>query len=282
MLRRIALRRKGTMSLKRPAAGGESRERNSFSLYLKGQDFDTMRGKPAASVVEFPFNYSGLYSRLKRKGEMDMSSNTNVMRGTTNRVNLRTMVQIGMLGAVSVILMMFEIPLWFAPGFYKIDLSEIPVLIGAFALGPVAGGVIELVKVVLHILFKGTTTAGVGDFANFLIGCALVVPAGMIYRRKRSRKGAVIGMLVGTVFMVIVGCFLNAFVLLPVYGKAFGMPIDALIGMGSAVNPAITSLTTFVILAVAPFNLLKAVIVSIVTLVLYKYISPILKGNHLQ
>jgi riboflavin transporter FmnP len=270
------------MSLKRPAAGGESRERNSFSLYLKGQDFDTMRGKPAASVVEFPFNYSGLYSRLKRKGEMDMSSNTNVMRGTTNRVNLRTMVQIGMLGAVSVILMMFEIPLWFAPGFYKIDLSEIPVLIGAFALGPVAGGVIELVKVVLHILFKGTTTAGVGDFANFLIGCALVVPAGMIYRRKRSRKGAVIGMLVGTVFMVIVGCFLNAFVLLPVYGKAFGMPIDALIGMGSAVNPAITSLTTFVILAVAPFNLLKAVIVSIVTLVLYKYISPILKGNHLQ
>ena len=76
----------------------------------------------------------------------------------------------------------------------------------------------DRVKVVLHILFKGTTTAGVGDFANFLIGCALVVPAGMIYRRKKSRKGAVTGMFVGTVFMVIVGCFLNAFVLLPVYG----------------------------------------------------------------
>lgn len=208
-----------------------------------------------------------------------MSTNTKVAQRAGSRSSVRTLVQIGMLGAVSVILMMFEIPLWFAPSFYKMDLSEVPVLIGSFAMGPAAGALIELVKIVLHLLFKGTTTAGVGDFANFLIGCALIVPAGIIYGRKKSRKSAVIGMAVGGIFMIIAGCFLNAFVLLPVYGKAFGMPMEALIGMGTAVNPAITNLAGFAILAVAPFNLLKAAAVSVITMLLYKHISPILKGT---
>jgi riboflavin transporter FmnP len=189
------------------------------------------------------------------------------------------MVQIGMLGAISVILMSFDIPLWFAPSFYKIDLSEVPVLIGTFAMGPAAGAVIELIKVLLHMLFKGTSTAGVGDFANFLIGCAFVVPAGLIYKRKKSKKNAIIGMVVGGVFMIVAGCFLNALVLLPAYATAFGMPMDALVAMGTAVNSHITNVTTFALLAVAPFNLLKAVIVSVITLILYKYISPILKGT---
>lgn len=208
-----------------------------------------------------------------------MSTNTKVAERAGSRSSVRTLVQIGMLGAVSVILMMFEIPLWFAPSFYKMDLSEVPVLIGSFAMGPAAGALIELVKIVLHLLFKGTTTAGVGDFANFLIGCALIVPAGIIYGRKKSRKSAVIGMAVGGIFMIIAGCFLNVFVLLPVYGKAFGMPMEALIGMGTAVNPAITNLAGFAILAVAPFNLLKAAAVSVITMLLYKHISPILKGT---
>lgn len=208
-----------------------------------------------------------------------MSTNTKVAERAGSRSSVRTLVQIGMLGAVSVILMMFEIPLWFAPSFYKMDLSEVPVLIGSFAMGPAAGALIELVKIVLHLLFKGTTTAGVGDFANFLIGCALIVPAGIIYGRKKSRKSAVIGMAVGGIFMIIAGCFLNAFVLLPVYGKAFGMPMEGLIGMGTAVNPAITNLAGFAILAVAPFNLLKAAAVSVITMLLYKHISPILKGT---
>ena len=208
-----------------------------------------------------------------------MSTNTKVAERAGSRSSVRTLVQIGMLGAVSVILMMFEIPLWFAPSFYKMDLSEVPVLIGSFAMGPAAGALIELVKIVLHLLFKGTTTAGVGDFANFLIGCALIVPAGIIYGRKKSRKSAVIGMAVGGIFMIIAGCFLNAFVLLPVYGQAFGMPMEALIGMGTAVNPAITNLAGFAILAVAPFNLLKAAAVSVITMLLYKHISPILKGT---
>lgn len=207
-----------------------------------------------------------------------MSSGTKAVR-SANRSSLRTITQIGMLGAVSVVLMFFEIPLWFAPPFYKIDLSEVPVMIGAFAMGPFAGVMIELVKILLHLLFKGSSTAGVGDFANFLIGCAMIVPAGLLYQFRKTKGTAVAGMVIGTLIMAFVGCFLNAYILLPAYGAAFGMSIDDLIGMGTAVNPAIDNLFTFVVLAVAPFNLLKGLIVGVITFLLYKYVSPILKGN---
>ena len=173
--------------------------------------------------------------------------------------------------------MAFEIPLPFAPAFYKIDFSEVPALIGCFAMGPAAGAMIELIKIVLHLLISGTSTAGVGDIANFAIGCAFILPAAWIYKAKHSRKSAMIGMAVGTVFMAFIGCFLNAYVLLPAYAKAFSMPIDALVGMGTAVNGHITNLLTFVVFAVAPFNLLKGVMVSVVVLLIYKKISPILK-----
>lgn len=206
-------------------------------------------------------------------------SNTSGAVRTTAQSNVRNMVTIAMLGAVSMVLYIFDFPLWFAPSFYKIDFSEIPVMIGSFALGPAAGALIELVKCLLKLVVKGTNTAFVGDIANYLMGCALVVPAGLFYRRKKSKKNAMIGMAVGTLTLVVVGCILNAYVLLPTYSKAFGMPVDALIEMGSAVNPGIKDIVSFVLLAVAPFNVLKGIIVSAVTLVLYKYVSPILKGN---
>ncbi|MGN1376802.1 MAG: ECF transporter S component [Dorea sp.] len=196
---------------------------------------------------------------------------------TKNKV--RMMAQIGMLSAIAVVLMLFEIPLPFAPSFYEIDFSEVPVLVGSFAMGPLAGAAIEFVKILLNFAINGTTTAGVGEFANFLIGCAMVLPAAWIYKMNHTRKGAIIGMLTGTLFMAFAGCFLNAFVLLPTYAKAFGMPIDALVGMGTAVNSHITSLTTFVIFAVAPFNLLKGFLVSLIVFLIYKKISPILKMN---
>ena len=196
------------------------------------------------------------------------------------RTGVRTIVQAGMLGAIAVVLMLFEIPLPFAPSFYEIDFSEVPVMIGTFAIGPVAGAAIELVKILLNFIINGTTTAGVGEVANFLIGCAIVVPAGIIYRRKRTRTGAIIGMAVGTVFMTLIGCLLNAYVLLPVYATAFQMPIDALVAMGTAVNGSIDSLFTFVAFAVAPFNLLKGVLVSLIVFLIYKKISPVFRMNH--
>ena len=192
------------------------------------------------------------------------------------RSRTRTITQIAMLGALAGILMNFEFPLPFlAPSFYQLDFSEIPVLVGAFAMGPIAGILIEVVKVLVHLVTMGTMTAGVGDFANFIFGCAFVVPAGLIYKKKHNRTGAIVGMISGTLFMTILGCFLNAYVLLPAYAKAFQMPMDALVGMGTAVNSHITSVTTLVIFAIVPFNLLKGVLVSLIVFLIYKKISPI-------
>ena len=184
--------------------------------------------------------------------------------------------QVGILSAVSTVLMFIEIPLWFAPGFYKIDLSEIPVLIGSFAIGPLAGVVMELIKNLLNIVFRGTTTGGIGELANFIMGCAMVVPSAILYQRQKTKKHALIGMAVGTACLVVVGCLMNYYVLLPVYASVFHMPIDALVQMGTAVNPSVNSLWTLVLLAVAPFNLIKGVLVSILTLLLYKHVSPLL------
>ena len=204
-----------------------------------------------------------------------MSTMTNA-KSQTRIFNAKGIAQIGVLSAIATVLMLVEIPLWFAPGFYKIDLSDIPVLIGSFAIGPLAGVIIELIKNLLHMLLNGTTTGGIGEFSNFLIGCSMVVPSAIIYRHRKTRKYAMIGMSVGTVSLIIVGSLLNAFVLLPVYASVFHMPIDALVGMGTAVNHAINNLTTFVLFAVAPFNLLKGIMVSVITLMVYKKVSPIL------
>ncbi|WP_122641804.1 ECF transporter S component [Luxibacter massiliensis] len=206
-----------------------------------------------------------------------MSTETHVVSKSQPKMGIRTVVQIGMLSAIAIVLMLFEIPLPFAPAFYEIDFSEVPVLIGCFVMGPLAGAAIELVKILLNLVINGTITAGVGETANFLIGCALCVPAGIIYRRNKTRKGAIIGMAAGTVVMTILGCLLNAYILLPVYATAFGMPIDSLVEMGTALNKNITSLSTFVIFAVAPFNLLKGVLVSSIVFLIYKKISPIFR-----
>lgn len=195
------------------------------------------------------------------------------------RMGVRSVVQVGMLSAIAIILMQLELPLPFAPPFYQIDFSEIPVLIGCFLMGPFAGALIELIKVILNMAISGTVTGGVGDIANFLIGCAMCIPAGMIYKRYHTRKSALVGMAAGTVFMTAIGCILNAYVLLPVYAKAFELPMQALVEMGTAVNPSITGVSTFVIFAVAPFNLLKGTLVSLIVFLTYKKISPIFKMN---
>ena len=197
-----------------------------------------------------------------------------------SRSKVRTMAQVGMLSAIAVVLMLFEIPLPFAPAFYEIDFSEVPVLVGCFAMGPAAGVAIEFLKILLNFAINGTATAGVGEIANFLIGCSLVVPAALIYKFKKTRTGAIVGMAAGAVFMTAVGCLLNAFVLLPTSAVAFGMPIDGLVQMGSAVTSAIASLSTFVLFGAAPCTLLKGVLVSLIVFLIYKKNSPVFKMNH--
>ena len=139
----------------------------------------------------------------------------------TKLLSVKNLVTIAVLSAVAAVLMYLEFPLWFAPPFYELDFSEIPVLVGAFSMGPAAGFIIEALKIVLKLLLKGSTTMGVGDWANLLIGCALVIPASLIYMKNRTKKGAILGLLVGTLTMAAVGCFLNAYVLLPTYAQAF-------------------------------------------------------------
>lgn len=204
--------------------------------------------------------------------------NTDVVAKEKKGISAREIAFIGMFGAIAAVLMYFEFPLPFAPSFYKLDFSEVPVLIGTFAMGPIAGLFIELIKILLHFVIKGTSTAGVGELANFIIGAALIVPAGIIYKTKKTRTRAIIGMAVGTITMTIVGSAINALVLLPTYAAAFGMPLDAIVAMGTAINASVTSVATFALLCVAPFNLLKGVLVSAITFLLYKRISGLIHG----
>ena len=189
----------------------------------------------------------------------------------------RKIVMIGMFGAISGILYCFDFALPIAPNFYKLDFSELPALIAGFAFGPVAGVLVEFVKQVVKLMIKSTSTAFVGDLANYLIGCMLVLPASVIYRFNKSKRSALIGCAVGTIVMTIFGTWFNAVYLLPTFARLFGMPLDVILGMGAAINPAVTNLTTFVIMMVAPINLIKGIGISALTMLIYKKISPIIK-----
>jgi len=192
------------------------------------------------------------------------------------RGNTKTIAKIGVLSAVATVLMLFDFPLWFAPNFYKLDFSEVPVLLGTFALGPAAGISIEFVKILLNFVLNGTDTGGIGELANFAVGCSFVIPAGYIYKHKKSFSSAIIAMIAGTVTLAVVGSMMNYFVLLPVYSKIYGAPIQVFIDMAHAINPAILDLKTFVLYAVVPFNIFKGIVISSITLLVYKKISPVL------
>lgn len=185
----------------------------------------------------------------------------------------RRVSYVAVFSAIAAILMFLEIPLFFAPSFYKIDLSELPVLICAFYMGPVSGVVCELLKILLKLLLKGTSTAYVGDFANFLVGCAFILPAAVLYPLHKSRRGAIFALAAGTVSLTVFGSLFNAWYLIPRFAELYGMPLDAIIGMGTIVNSAIHDLPTLVLFAVVPFNLLKGALVSLLTFLLYKRIE---------
>ncbi|WP_302810267.1 ECF transporter S component [Eubacterium ventriosum] len=190
----------------------------------------------------------------------------------------KNLVLMAMFSALAAVLMLWEFPIPFiAPNFYEIDLSEIPILVGSFIMGPVSGVIMEAIKIILKLLIKGTSTAYVGDFANFCVGVCLVVPASIIYQKHKTKKNAFIGMLVGTLFMAVAGVVLNYFVMIPFYVKAFGMPLEAIIDAGAKIQPLVTNKLSFTIVCVAPFNIVKGIIVSLVTALIYKHISAFVK-----
>lgn len=198
--------------------------------------------------------------------------------------SIKKLVAIAVLATISVVLMFLEFPLWFAPSFYELDFSEVPVLVGAFAFGPLAGVAIEAVKIILNLIITGTITSGVGELANFTVGVALVVPASLIYYHHKTKKQALLGLIVGTISMVVIGAIMNAFVMLPAYAFFMSTPdrmvtVNDFVMMGQAVNPLITNLFSFIMFAVVPFNLLKGILVSVVVILIYKRVSMLIKAK---
>ena len=188
---------------------------------------------------------------------------------------------IGICAAIATVLHVLDFPLVFlAPEFYKLDFSELPVLLCGFFLGPSATVTCEGIKILLKLLLKSTSTAFVGDFANFVVGCSLVLPANIIYHTHKSRHSALIGLIVGSVCMTVFGSAFNAIYLLPKFAELYKIPLDAIIAMGNTINANVTNISTFVMLCVAPLNLVKSAIVSLLTMLLYKRVARPLFGIH--
>ena len=188
---------------------------------------------------------------------------------------------IAVCGAIATVLHMLDFPLLFlAPSFYKLDFSELPVLLCGFYLGPAAAVTCEVLKIVLKLLLQGTSTAFVGDFANFTVGCSMVLPAVIIYHVYKTKRSAIVGLSVGTLCLTVFGSAFNAIYLLPKFAQLYGMPLESIIAMGTKIHPAISNISTFVLMAVAPLNLIKGVAVSILTMLLYKKVAKPLFQIH--
>lgn len=188
---------------------------------------------------------------------------------------------VGICAALAAVLYMLDAPLLFlAPEFYKIDLSELPVMLCGFYLGPCAVVSCEGAKVVLKLLLKGTSTAFVGDFANFVVGCAFTLPACIVYHLRKSRKSALVGLLVGTACLTVFGSVFNAVYLLPKFSQLYGISLAQIVALGTQINAGISDIATFVLLAVAPLNLIKGAVVSVLTMLLYKKVARPLFGLH--
>lgn len=199
----------------------------------------------------------------------------NQIQRTKARYSTRNLTRLSLLSVIAFLFMYIEFPLAFiAPPFIKIDLSDIPALIGGFAMGPVAGITIELVKCILTFFVRGTTTGGVGELSNFIVGALFVGLSAKFYSRQRTYRGAVVGLLLGVVGMTLVATLSNYFVVFPLYGKI--MPMDAIINMGRAVTPRVNSLWDLMLYCIVSFNLVKGLIISAATLALYKRVSRFL------
>lgn len=188
--------------------------------------------------------------------------------------NTRSLTKVAVLSTVSYIVMLIDFPMFFFPPFLKLDFSDIPALVASFAIHPLAGVLVELIKNTLHFVTK-TSTGGVGELGNFLVGSTFVFTAGTIYWLNKEKKYAIIGCLAGAIIMSACAGVFNYYVLIPFYSNI--MPIDTIIGMGTAITTKIYDVKTLVIYSIIPFNLLKGFIISLIAIIIYDKILPILK-----
>lgn len=191
------------------------------------------------------------------------------------KMNVRKLAVTAVLGAAAAALMFVAFSVPIMPSFIQLDLSELPALVAAFSLGPVSGVCVCLIKNLVHLLF--TTTGGVGELSNFLLGSAFVLPAGLVYRMRKNRSGAFIGALIGAAVMAVGSLPVNYFITYPVY-TAF-LPMEAIIGMYQAINPRVETLFQALVWFNMPFTFVKGMLSVGITFLIYKRISPILKGD---
>lgn len=195
--------------------------------------------------------------------------------------NVNRLVKISVLVAMAFVLMLFDFPIPGFPPFLKFDISDLPALIGGFALGPVAGVTVEGGKILIKLLFTGSITGGVGEVANFIIGSSLVWVAAFVYHRNKTKKSAILGLLLGTIAMTIVGAVFNYFILIPLYASMYG-GMDAIIGMSAEGNSAISTFGGVIIIGITPFNILKGAIVSVITFASYKKVAPLINKENMN
>ena len=201
--------------------------------------------------------------------------NSVATQGTNKRVNVRKLTVTAMLAAVATVLMFFSFNVPLMPSFIKMDFSELPALIAAFSMGPLSGVVVCLVKNLVNLFF--TSTGGIGELSNFLLGVCFVLPAGLIYRKKSNLSGAIVGSLVGAAAMAVLSVFTNYFVVYPIY-TGF-MPMEAIMGMYQAINPNVENLLQALLMFNMPFTFIKGMCSAVITIAVYKGIAPALKGR---
>lgn len=198
--------------------------------------------------------------------------------GTDSRMKVRTIAFVGLMGAVSAVLMLFRFPIPFMPPFMSFDLSGLMEMMGGFMFGPFAAVCIIIVKIMLQLVIQGSFSLGTGEIQNFILSSCYVLPALFIYHRNKTKKTAAAGMAVSTVFVSVVAVFTNLYLIIPFYVKLFGMTMDEIIGMCSAVNPAMKNVMTMALFGILPFNLIKYGVTSIVTFIVYKRLSKLIRG----
>ena len=207
-----------------------------------------------------------------------MSEISTKTSASSRKAMITKLTSTAILSAMAVLLMYLEFNLPFMPGFLKFDFSELPVLVGAYALGPWYGVLIELLKNLIHL--PATGTAGIGEASNFITGSIYVFIAGWIYTKNRTRKGAIISMAVATLALGLIACPLNYFITLPLYGSVLGFPMEAIIGMASSVNPMVSSKISLIFWVFLPFNIFKGLVISFLTFWVYKPISNLIHRSY--
>lgn len=200
----------------------------------------------------------------------------NQSRSSSKSFSLDRLVKVGILAALAYVLMFVQMPIPIAPPFMKLDLADVPALIGGFAMGPWYGVLIQLIKNVLNL--SKTMTGGVGELSNFIVGSTYVLVSAYIYKNKKTKKTSIIALALGVLAMTALATLSNAFIVFPVYGKVMHMDLEAFAGMVGG-NSLVNNYFTLMVFSIAPFNIIKGSVEAVVTELIYKRISPIIKSH---